>query len=158
MKNDLRVIACGVAKRLAKESGVPGAKPNTFMKEAWAIVKSGGETPKFWTVEYKMMKGWMKAIVQAPSKEEATKKFNDPSDQFGPRSEIRAVRETKKIPANWEVTMKDYQVFKLTFEVDLTKNAIVEATQKQKRVKLKTWEIMSATVARKESIIHAGRG
>lgn len=108
MKNDIRALACEIAKELAKAAGT-GRKPNEFMKQAWAGARAQKETPTpilFWTVEYKMLRGGtQRAIVGASTKEAAALKFNNPGEVGGPRAEIKGVTVAKKISQGQQVTV-----------------------------------------------------
>lgn len=164
-KNDLRIVACGIAKDLAKAAG-PGRKPNEFMSEAWALVRAGQTQPrelKFWNVEYKMVKiGVQKAIVGASNKEAAAKQFNDTDDEFGPRAEIRKVTEAKKIPSNMLITVNNSEGIPVSGNIPMDivldgQDRNFELYIKGKKHNFKLSNIVSVTKQPKEAVINAGR-
>lgn len=162
MKNDKRVLACGIAKELAKKAG-NGAKPNAFMKEAWAIVR--GETTmepvkEFFCVEYKTLKGRSKSIVQTSTKEEAEKLFNNPDDQFGPRHEIIGVTKPKKISAGQLVTVDNNGTpMSGLAQVDIPTNGSMKEitlTIGRKDLTFQLSQVISAHKAPKEAVMKKG--
>ncbi|MNN61102.1 hypothetical protein D3C81_1763200 [compost metagenome] len=102
------------------------------------------------------MKGWKKSIVQAASKEEATGYFYKEDDKTL-NAEIRECKPAKKVAAGWEVQLKDFRVFILTQEVDLTVDSLVQGTIRGKSETFRTSDIMGANTARKEAVLNAGR-
>lgn len=153
--NDVRSVACEIAKRLARESGIPDAKPNMFMKAAWAEARASKEAPKpltFFHIEYKQLKGWKKAIIQAATKEEATAFFYIEGDRTL-QNEVRDVKPAKKIAASWEVQLRDFRVARLPHEIDLTTDVEIEGTVGGKKAKFKVSDISAASPARKEAVM-----
>jgi hypothetical protein len=163
MKNDVRSKACEIAKRLAKESGIPGDKPNRYMKQAWAEARAekAPEVLKFWSVEYKMLRGGtQRAIVGASTKEAAAKKFNNPDEIGGPRAEIKGVTAVKKIPATLQVTVVNSEGIPVTGRIaaDLDVEAAPEYFQLNVKGKVHHFPLhsfLSATKPPKENVINA---
>lgn len=165
-KLDLRSVACEIAKKLAAENG---GKPNQYMKEAWAQARAQKEAPapaakpiSFFSVEYKTMKGWAKAIVYALTKEEAMLKFNNPAEPFGPRAEIGKVTAVKKAPAGYQVTVNNSEGIPVVgkIEKELPLDGSVRYFELNIRGKVHTFpviDIVSIVKPPKEHVMKGGR-
>lgn len=172
---DLRKVACEIAKRLAQENG---GKPNEFLKDGWRLAKEGKtpdqvvkqpktpnkqvKTTGFYLVDYKgQFGGSYKTIVPANNVEEATRKFYDPDDEFGPKNQVKSVAVARKIPKTYEVTIEpEYNVL-VTVKIDREINLMNWDETFTGKVKDKVYgftlrDIVSANPAKKEAVMKKG--
>lgn len=157
-KDNLRSMACELAKKLAAEKG---GTPASHMKEAWATVKQDNALPtfelKFFAVRYKMVTGKsLRSIVPAENNEAACRKFYDPDDEFGPKSEIIDITKARKIPKGWTVQFEQNNNLMagiISEDLSLSKNTTFEVKVQGIKYNITFNNIVSAVPTQKDRVM-----
>jgi hypothetical protein len=157
-KDNLRSMACELAKKLSQEKG---GTPASHLKEAWATVKQDNDLPtfelKFFAVRYKMVTGQsLRSIVPAETNEAACRKFYDPDDEFGPKNKIIDITKARKIPQGWTVQFDNNGIRMagiISEDLSLSKNTTFEVKVQGKKYDITFNDVVSAVPTQKDRVM-----